>query len=622
MFYSDDIVQEVVLSNDIVDIVSSYTQLKRSGRGFTGLCPFHNEKTPSFHVSPDKQLYHCFGCGEGGSVIQFVMKTENLDFVEALKFLADRAGIVLPEKNDNPGAADKEHIKKQKNLTANKFAAKFFYDTLMSEEGAVGYDYFVNQRGFSQRTIVHFGLGFAPDSGDKLVNYLTGCGYEKSELVDFGLAVIKGNRIIDKFRNRVMYPIIDLRGNVVAFGGRVMDDSKPKYLNSPDTKAFNKSNQLFALNFAKDKANGKIILAEGYMDVIALHQAGVQNAVATLGTSLTEQQAKMISHYADEVIICYDTDEAGTKATLRAIDIFKNTNLRIKVLTLYGAKDPDEFIKNHGGSAKFLQLLKAAPAATMYKLNLLKQKYDIENNTEEKIVFVTEAAKVLASTKNMVETDAYADKISKECDIRKESLMLEVAKISNSANHKNDAKSGRRSVNSVPKAVREEYRNAQRAAVENADIQKEDGEKKAKIREFKPINVNLLNAEKKLLSLVYTSKNAALRAKEQLGADYYISDIHKRLARFCYEMWQKGQAPNAAAVMQLFSGDEANYVTDILMDKSIYDNENEAVCDLINKIKIEQLEMRRKTETDPAVLVKIVQLLQKLKTGKESLPNG
>lgn len=612
MFYSDDVVQEVILLNDIVDIVSSYTQLKRSGRGFTGLCPFHNEKTPSFHVSADKQLYHCFGCGAGGSALQFVMKMENLDFVEALKFLADRAGVALP--SEETGNADKEHIQKQKNLTANKIAAKFFYDTLMSEDGKAGYDYFANKRAFLPKTIVHFGLGFAPDSADKLVNYLTGFGYEKSELVDFGLAVIKGNRIIDKFRNRVMYPIIDLRGNVVAFGGRVLDDSKPKYLNSPDTKAFNKSKQLFALNFAKDKSNRQIILAEGYMDVIALHQAGIQNAVATLGTSLTDSQAKIISHYADEVVICYDTDEAGTKATLRAIEIFKNTNLRVKVLTLPGAKDPDEFIKKHGGNTKFLQLVKSAPAATLYRINLLKRKYDTENSTEEKILFITEAAKVLASTNNMVEIDAYANMISKECDIRKESLVSEVNKISSSVAYRAKSKTGMKVNNQIPKIVRDEYREAQRK-------EETEAENKKTKNVFSAINPNLLNAEKKLLSLVYSSKKAALKAKEQIGENY-IADIHKRLAILCYNTWESGAIPNAAVAMQMFSGDEAGYVTDILMDKSVYEDESAAVADLIKKIKIEQLEMRRKTETDPLVLVEIVKQLQMLKTGKESRPNG
>lgn len=621
MFYSEDVVSEVILSNDIVDIVSSYTQLKRSGRGFTGLCPFHNEKTPSFHVSPDKQLYHCFGCGEGGSVIQFIMKIENLDFVEALRFLADRAGIALPENNQNNAAADKEHIKKQKNITANKLAAKFFYDNLMSENGRAGYEYFTEKRAFSNKTIVHFGLGFASDSADMLVNYLVGFGYDKSELVDFGLAVIKGNRIIDKFRNRVMYPIIDLRGNVVAFGGRVLDDSKPKYLNSPDTKAFNKSNQLFALNFAKSNANGQLILAEGYMDVIALHQSGIQNAVATLGTSLTDMQAKIISHYASEVVICYDTDEAGTKATLRAINIFSKTNLKVKVLSLPGAKDPDEFIKNHGGSAKFKELLKSAPSATMHRLNLLKQKYDIQNSADEKISFITEAAAVLASTKNMVEIDTYADEISKQCDIRKESIVSEVSKILNAESYKSRMGEGRRVKSDVAKVVRDEYR------AEQSKITKEEKSGQAPAKsdakaQNRAINAHLINAEKRLLAIVYSSKPAAMKAQSEIAAKYYYADIHRRLADICYRMWNEGKCPNAAAVTQAFSGDEASYVTDILMDKSIYENETEAAEDLINKIKIEKLEMRRKTETDPAVLAKIIKTLQMLKTGKESRPNG
>ena len=324
MLYSEELISEVIGANDIVDVIGMYTALKKSGRGFVGLCPFHSEKTPSFHVSPDKQLYHCFGCGEGGTVLTFVMKAENLDFVEGLKFLADRARIALPEPEANENA-DRLFKKKQRLISANTYAAKFFYHCLAaSPEGAQARAY-LKERAIAPKTAASFGLGFAPPGRNALINHLKSMGYSESELVDFGLATVRDNQFVDKFRNRVMFPIIDVRGNVIGFGGRVMDDSKPKYLNSPETAAFNKRLNLFALNFAKNKKSDALILVEGYMDVISLHQVGINNAVATLGTALTEEQTRLIARYAKDVVLCYDTDEAGVKATMRAIrDFFKN----------------------------------------------------------------------------------------------------------------------------------------------------------------------------------------------------------------------------------------------------------------------------------------------------------
>ncbi len=339
MLYSEELISEVIGANDIVDVIGMYTALKKSGRGFVGLCPFHSEKTPSFHVSPDKQLYHCFGCGEGGTVLTFVMKAENLDFVEGLKFLADRARIALPEPEANENA-DRLFKKKQRLISANTYAAKFFYHCLAaSPEGAQARAY-LKERAIAPKTAASFGLGFAPPGRNALINHLKSMGYSESELVDFGLATVRDNQFVDKFRNRVMFPIIDVRGNVIGFGGRVMDDSKPKYLNSPETAAFNKRLNLFALNFAKNKKSDALILVEGYMDVISLHQVGINNAVATLGTALTEEQARLIARYAKDVVLCYDTDEAGVKATMRAIEIFSKTDVRVKVLSLSGAKTP------------------------------------------------------------------------------------------------------------------------------------------------------------------------------------------------------------------------------------------------------------------------------------------
>ncbi len=605
MLYSDEIIQEVISSNDIVDVVSSYTQLKRSGRGFTGLCPFHNEKTPSFHVSPDKQLYHCFGCGEGGSTVNFIMKVENLDFVEALKLLADRAGIVLPEPDALGEQTDKKHKQKQKNISANKLAARFFYDCLVGAEGEVGLKYFLEERCFLKKTVVRFGLGYAPNAKDKLICYLEQFGYERSELVDFGLAIIKNNQYIDKFRNRVMFPIIDIRGNIIAFGGRVMDDSKPKYLNSPDTPAFNKSSNLFALNFAKSGAGESIILVEGYMDVIALHQAGITNAVATLGTALTDMQAKIISRYCSEVVICYDTDEAGVKATLRAIGIFSSTNLRVKVLSLHNAKDPDEFIKKTGGNSEFLRLLKAAPSATQFRLDLLKRQYDIENNTEEKIIFIKEAAKILLSTKNMIEIEAYAQQLEKDYSIPKQSFLYEIEGLNKASDRFNKSREGKRI------AVNRQMTEAKTEAI-----------KKEMADNPQARNNNLLNAEKKLLALGFVSKRVALLIKNELGFDELSIPIHQKLARVFCKIWEEGKQPVSAHIVSMFSADEVSYITNILMDKSVYADDLAAANDLIRKIRLEKINEKIKIEKEPNVLRKLLQEQQILKFGKESRPNG
>ncbi len=615
MFYSDDIVQEVISANDIVDIVSSYTQLKRNGNGFTGLCPFHNEKTPSFHVSANKQLYHCFGCGVGGTAVQFVMQMENLDFIESLKFLADRAGMPLPEASSQNTYVDKEHKKRQQNLSANKLAAKFFYDNLVSKSGKSGLEYFMNNRGFTMQTIVHFGLGYAPDTKDALIKYLSKYGYEKNDLLDFGLAIIKNNQYIDKFRNRVMYPIIDLRGNVIAFGGRVLDDSKPKYLNSPDTPAFNKSQNLFALNFAKSNAKQCLILAEGYMDVIALHQSGITNAIASLGTALTDQQAKLISRYTNEVVICYDTDEAGTKATLRAINIFANTSVRVKILTLTDAKDPDEFIKKSGGNSGFLKLLKSAPGATEYRLNLLKKDYDIDNSTEEKIIFITEAAKILLSTGNMVEIDAYAQKLSDDYGIQKQSLLLEIERLSTVKNRFEIGREGRKVIINKPDVPR-----SMNVNTNPSDSVFNQNEKKVSSPPPQRVTGKLINAEKRLLALVYSSKSAAKRSSEEISEHSYSIDVHKKLAGICYKTWASGEIPNVT-LFSNFSPEETNYISNIIMDRSEYEDKSAAVEDLICTIKLEQINAKLKTEKNPEILAKFLLEQKALKTRKESHPN-
>lgn len=602
MLYSEELISEVIGANDIVDVIGMYTALKKSGRGFVGLCPFHSEKTPSFHVSPDKQLYHCFGCGEGGTVLTFVMKAENLDFVEGLKFLADRARIALPEPEANENA-DRLFKKKQRLISANTYAAKFFYHCLAaSPEGAQARAY-LKERAIAPKTAASFGLGFAPPGRNALINHLKSMGYSESELVDFGLATVRDNQFVDKFRNRVMFPIIDVRGNVIGFGGRVMDDSKPKYLNSPETAAFNKRLNLFALNFAKNKKSDALILVEGYMDVISLHQVGINNAVATLGTALTEEQTRLIARYAKDVVLCYDTDEAGVKATMRAIEIFSKTDVRVKVLSLTGAKDPDEYIKSHGGGSEaFLQAVKGAVPATLFRINALKRQYDIDNSIDDKIRFITEAAQVLLSTNNMVEVDTYADLLAKNYDIKKESIYAEIRKLQ-----------GKRERQEKSRIV---HRTANAGVTRSASPTEERRPAPGRGDVATPLE----KAERSLLSLIFTSRSAARYAEGELGAEYFSNAVHQKLAQLCYAAWDSGAAPDASQVLLSFDETQAGYVTQVLMDRAVYEDDIQAAKDLLLTIRQESITKKISEETDPAVIQKLLELQAQLKEKRGGSP--
>ncbi len=413
-------IDELVARSDIFSVVSSYMELKKSGSGYVGLCPFHNEKTPSFRVDTDKQLFHCFGCGVGGGVISFIMKIEHLEFVEAVEKLAQRAGMEMPE-----GTTDvAERQSRKRYIEMQREAARFYYGVLSKPEGAPALEYF-SKRELTVKTIKQFGLGFAPNEWDKLIRSLRSKGYKDEELIEAGLAVKnKNGRVYDRFRNRVMFPIIDIRGDVIGFGGRVMDDSVPKYLNSPETRIFNKRLNLFALNIAKKDASKKIILAEGYMDVISLHQAGFSNAVASLGTALTPDQAKLIKRYADEVFIAYDSDGAGVTATERAISILRSADLRISVIKFRGAKDPDEFIKKYGAE-EFKSLIESANSDSEFLLNGEKEKYDL-NKDEDRAEYLKKAAVQISKLENPVEADIYISRVASETNVSRDALKSQV----------------------------------------------------------------------------------------------------------------------------------------------------------------------------------------------------
>ena len=455
---------ELVARSDIVDVVSDYVTLTPKGGSYWGLCPFHGEKTASFHVLPDRQLYHCFGCGKGGGVISFVMELENLPYVDAVRLLAKRAGMEFPERDMD----ESSRRKRAKLLALNKEAARYFHSQLHSPIGHEGLEY-LRRRGLSKGIMTRFGLGFAPESWDSLIKAMSQKGFSKSDLLDAGLAVSnqKGG-IYDRFRNRVMFPIIDLRGDVIGFGGRVLGDATPKYLNSPDSPVFNKSRNLFALNLAKTTKLGRIVLTEGYMDTISLYQAGFDCAVASLGTALTADHAKLLSRFTKEVVICYDSDSAGVQAANRAIPLLEKTGLKVRVLRVTGAKDPDEFIRKFGPDA-FSRLLDQSENYVEYNLRQIQSKYDLSDPVQ-KTEFAREAAGMLAGLDSPVEREVYAGQVSDLTGIGKPALLQEIGRARNSKLWAAKKKQTRRDMTPVtqvqPRARQMRYENTRSARAE------------------------------------------------------------------------------------------------------------------------------------------------------------
>ena len=423
MAFPESFLTELAARNDIVEVVSEYVHLgKRSGSNMFGLCPFHNEKTPSFSVSPDRQIYHCFGCGKGGGVINFIMEIENLTFPEAVEKLARRAGMAMPEQE-----YDREAKKKARILALNRDAAAFFYSQLSTPAGRAACEYMV-KRQISPVTAKNFGLGCAPDTWSSLTDAMRLKGYSDGELLDAGLAKRgKSGGIYDAFRNRLMFPVIDVTGKVIGFSGRILGDGEPKYLNSPETAVFSKSRNLFAMNLAKKSKSGYIILSEGNIDVVSLHQAGFDSAVASLGTSLTREQASLIQRYTSQVIIAYDNDTAGIKASKRAIEIFEKLDVKVKVLRMTGAKDPDEFIKQKGAGA-FRNLLEASEDQADYRLNAVREKYDLSLD-DQRVAFLKEATQLVASFPGAAEREVYAKRVAETASVNGNVIADEVERV-------------------------------------------------------------------------------------------------------------------------------------------------------------------------------------------------
>lgn len=533
MALSDDFLQELRNRADIESTISSYVNLKRAGRISKGLCPFHGEKTASFTVYPDTQSYYCFGCGNGGDVITFIKNIENLDYIDAVKFLADRVGLDMPDENNYDSTMNKRRLRM---LEANREAARFFHNSLGKKEGEIGYRYF-KERGLTDDIIRKFGLGFAPDSFNALTNYLMDKGFTKEELVFANLArrsQKNPNNIYDNFRNRVMFPIIDVKGNVIAFGGRVMDDSKPKYLNTSDTLVYKKSMGVFALNLAKKSGKDSLILCEGYMDVIALHQAGFTNAVAGLGTAITSEQANLLSRYASEILIAYDADEAGQKAATRALTIFKKTPAQIKVLRLSGGKDPDEIIKNYGVE-KMKSIITGAANEIEFALLREHGKYDLASD-DGKRQYLQSAIKIL-STVGAVELEIYASRIANELSVAKEVIISEA---------KRQAKR-----NTVVQQ-KKEFTQIQR---QEDVLDKLNPQRKSFFRGAK--------AEEMLIAIVMANPEFLKNIDEKISSEDFVTDFNSRIYKTVTDRLRQGKSAEISFLYGELTEDELSAVAKI-----------------------------------------------------------
>ena len=593
---SDDMISRICDANDIIDYVSQYVSLKKTGRDYSGLCPFHNEKTPSFHVSREKQLFHCFGCGASGNLIQFVMRTENLDFVDALRALADRSGIIIPE--NGAGESDEYREKKKRILSMNKEAARFFYSCLKDvKTGAKASEYF-SKRKISAKTLTAYGLGYAPDGRDALIKHLLSKGYSADEIAEAGLAVKRDGQIRDKFRDRVMFPIIDVRGNVIGFGGRVMHNQKeingytiPKYLNSPETPVFDKGKNLFSLNLAKNSSEQDIILCEGYIDVISVYQAGVKNIVATLGTAITEDQARLMLRYANEILICYDMDEAGTKAALRAIDIISDAGGRSRVIRLKNAKDPDEYIVKNGAE-KFKEAVRNAVPSTEFRISLVKSRYDT-TTPDGKVLFIDEVVNIFTGLKDAVEVDAYITKVANDVRISRDAILAKYReKVS--------------------------QRNFRSRIPQKSEYQKKVERERSQTVRKENTSSKLIEAEKRLLGLISRSRKLYKAAAEEIRADDFSTDVYRRLAKSVYRSFENGVMPEPAMILNDFENGDLSAASEVFYNLEIYSGDEATVRELMYTIMLERLDLKIKTETNPAALSELFRERQALMAKKNT----
>ena len=556
--YSDEVINDVRQSNDIVDVISQYVHLKRSGRNFFGLCPFHNEKSPSFSVSPDKQIFHCFGCGVGGNVFSFITQIEGINFVEAVQMLAERANIQLPTLQDN-GDSQREELK-AKVYKVNEFTADFYHQNLYKPQAKIAQEY-VKKRQLSNETLKSFKIGFS-GKFDELYQELKKQGFGEREILESGL-VNKNERgqYIDRYRNRLMFPICDARGKVIAFGGRVLDDSKPKYINSPENVVYSKGRNLFGLNVAKKGDLKRILIVEGYMDVISLHQRGITNVVAPLGTALTEQQGWLLRKNAEQIILSFDSDEAGLKAKLRALDILQNMGCDLRILQMEGAKDPDEYIIKYG-NARFNNLVDKALSIIEFKVKILKKDLNLEN-TNDKIKFLNEIAKLISNVNNTIEREVYIEKIAKEYDISKEAIYAEVNKLT--------------------------YKNVKTEKV---------------LEKPKPVVTHIKREEKVISEAVKRRENTVIALllmgdlnifeilRQNIKVEDFQDEVNKKIAQKLYEEFEKGNS-NINAIIDNLEQDEQNQITMIMSEDYEITDIEKAIDDVVQAYEREKLNTRK-----------------------------
>ncbi len=582
MYYTEEQIEEVRSKSDIVQIIGRYVNLKRTGSSYVGLCPFHSEKSPSFNVSSSRQMYKCFGCGVAGNVITFIMEYENYTFPEAMEFLAEQAGVTISKSELSP------EMKREKNLRTelvqiNAKAASYYYAKLKSPAGKTGYEYFLS-RGLSEETIRHFGLGYAGQGGSELYRYLKNQGYADQVLKETGLFKMDERGVYDKFWNRVMFPIMDINNRVIGFGGRVMGDAKPKYLNSPETKLFNKSKNLFGLNYAKLGKKKNIILCEGYMDVIAMHQAGFTNAVASLGTAFTSEQAVILRRYTDEVLLTYDSDQAGVKAALRAIPMLRDAGINARIVHMEPYKDPDEFIKGLG-SEEFEKRMAEAQNAFLFEIDVLRKSYDI-SDPEQKTKFDHEMAAKLLVFEDKVQRDNYIETLSAKYSIKKEDLRGLVIK----------------SANRIP------------ANKGNANVRSEGYNRN--IKKVKESGIE--HSYKLLLSWLADEPNLFDDVSKIINKDDFEEEPYRKAAALLYEQFENGEVIPARIINHFEEADEQKAIADIFQTtfkvKMEKDDMEKALNEIVYKIKKYSIDKKLKNMTD-------INNLQNLMIEKNKLQN-
>ncbi len=556
--YSDEIIEEVRQTNDIVDIISQYVHLKRSGRNYFGLCPFHNEKSPSFSVSPDKQIFHCFGCGVGGNVYTFLTKIEGINFVEAIQTLAERANIQLPTLESNGDSA--KELLKAKVYKINEFTANYYHQNLYQASSKIAQEY-IKKRKLTNETLQSFQIGFS-GKFDELYQELKKQGFEETEILESGL-VNKNDRgqYIDRYRNRLMFPICDARGRVIAFGGRVLDDSKPKYINSPENVVYSKGRNLFGLNVAKKGNTKELLIVEGYMDVISLHQRGITNVVAPLGTALTQQQGWLLRKSTEKMILSFDSDEAGIMAKMRALDILQDMGCDIRILQMEGAKDPDEYIIKYGNS-RFRNLVEKALSVIEFKVKVLKQKLNLES-VNDKIKFLNEIAKLIAKVENTMEREVYIEKIAKEYDISKEAIYAEVNKLT--------------------------YAGAKSEKI----LEKVKPVISHKKTEENQISQAIKKRENTIISILLTGDINIFRVMRQnIKIEDFKDPINQEIAKKLYEELEKGNS-NINSVIDTLGEEEQNHITEIMADDYEIEDVEKAIDDILQSYEKDKLNSRK-----------------------------